>query len=167
MIVGIPLLFSGAAAPTGPVMLLGNDTLAGSSSWGGGQNYVFCFQFTAAATGVATEVRYTNALGYNLGSVAIYADNGANAPGARLSTSVADWHNDLTIPLPISPVTLTAGTKYWIAYASGHGLFFTGGAPGPEGFFRWPSSTPLPATALAFDAASILGMAPDIAAYQV
>lgn len=83
-----------------------------------GANYVWMKQFTATATGTMTHFRlYANNSG-NV-KVSIYADS-SNSPGTRLgkkdaSTAVVTGWNNIALE---SSVSITSGTKYWLAALS-------------------------------------------------
>lgn len=96
--------------------------------------------------------------------IGVYAaDGGAGGPGTRLvsSGSVApSGANGNRRDISITPTTLTAGTKYWFAFASNNAgtAPLYGGAPThPQNWFalNQASAFPLPATAAASTASPL------------
>lgn len=105
--------FTPYAAP-----VLKNST-GSSSSFATGTTRLF--QFTSDYTGTVASLGVTlaTALTGKL-NAAIYSDSGSNTPNARLGTATELTNptigvNTITFG---SPVSVVAGTKYWIAYAS-------------------------------------------------
>lgn len=85
---------------------------------------LYAFQATAGATRSVTQIRVKCPLiGSNI-KVAIWADNGSDAPGDLLGNSgaftptvAAGWN---TVPLSV-PVPIVAGAKYWIGFQTADG----------------------------------------------
>ncbi|MEM3378188.1 MAG: hypothetical protein QXV09_00215 [Candidatus Bathyarchaeia archaeon] len=97
---------------------IGNASTTGMQSVGNGvmSNYARAFNITVGYTGTITKVGVNVATPSGNIMTAIYADS-SGTPGALLAYSnstaaTAGW-NDLTLN---TPVTVTAGTTYWLGF---------------------------------------------------
>lgn len=98
-------------------------TLIGAGVDSGDSNFINGTQFTASVTGTTSTLNAyvrtpIGASGNNLGQMAIYADNGSDAPGTLLgsTTSTVLTGNAWNSFALSSPVPITSGQKYWLAY---------------------------------------------------
>ena len=84
----------------------------------GDPNNMNASQFTAAKSGTITNlyayVGSTSITGS--GQMAIYTDNGSNAPGTKIASSASVTVTTGWNAYTISSTSVTAGTKYWLAY---------------------------------------------------
>lgn len=138
--------------PPAPVLLVGDQKIeaaADNNTAGSGE----AFQYTASTTGTANALSVYVDSGSTASQLAVglYADNGANKPGALLAQSTmltprtAAWNTTSLSPTPIS-----AGTKYWIALLSPAGAgtvrFRDVASGGPAEMSRQTNLTALPPT---------------------
>jgi Tfp pilus assembly protein PilW len=111
---------------------------SGDSSDNGESNSMSATKFVASASGtVSTLYGYVgapvSAIPNNLGSMAVYS--GASSPSTLLASSanVALSPNTWTA-FPISPISVTSGQTYWLAYN-------TNGTAGADNNLRWHAGT--------------------------
>jgi hypothetical protein len=98
-------------------------TTVGGSIDSANRNFMSATKFTAGATGTVNTIyayieSQISASPNNKGQAAIYADNGSGSPGAILGSSTGDttltgaaWN-----AFPITSVSVTSGTVYWLVY---------------------------------------------------
>lgn len=101
-------------------VLLGSlDTTGGIGSFFGAGELGATEAVAAASGNVATLSVTIRESGFTSLILAIYADSGADSPGALLGTTSSDPITDTTLGTKTadlnSPVAVTNGTKYWLA----------------------------------------------------
>jgi len=130
-------------------------------------NLIQAGSFTAPVSGNLTSITVDFAAknGADTFSVAVYADNGSNAPGTRLMSSTGtqaivlpngtSGHNLNTMNLS-SPLSVTSGTTYWLAFntdTSGDNFWFKGTGASSRCYYSnnggagitngtWPTTAP-------------------------
>jgi hypothetical protein len=96
------------------IKLVGNDDL--SAVAGAPANIVRAQSFVASRTGSLTEIQIEVLDNVNV-MVAVYSDNGG-VPYTRLTSSSSTTCTTGFVTIAVSPISIIAGTTYWLAFNS-------------------------------------------------